>query len=82
MRTTKGGDKHIAIITELDQAVAVSKTVGDFLMLDDPTVLLLDDVSNLKSFRTNMAGGFEELSNRAIAINKDLLRHMVASWNP
>ena len=49
MRTTKGGDKHIAIITELDQAVAVSTTVGDFLMLDDPTVLLLDDVSNLKS---------------------------------
>ena len=73
MRTTKGGDKHIAIITELDQAVAVSTTVGDFLMLDDLTVLLLDDVSNLKSFRTYMAGGFEELSNRAIAINKDLL---------
>eukprot|EP00731_Ephydatia_muelleri_P005225 Em0002g1401a len=48
-------------------------TAGDFLMLDDPTVLLLDDVSNLKSFRTYMAGGFEELSNRAIAINKDLL---------
>ena len=43
-------------------------------MLDDLTALLLDDVSNLKSFRTNMAGGFEELSTRAIAINKDIFK--------
>ena len=79
MRTVKGGDKHISIVTDLDEAVSVSTTAGDFLMLDDPATLLRDDVSNLKCFSTN---GFEVLSNKAIAINKDLLKAYVASWNP
>ena len=74
MRTAKGGDKYIAIVTDLDKAVSVSTTAGDFLMLDDPTTLLRDDVSKLKCFSMNVAGGFEELSNKAIAINKDLLK--------
>ena len=74
MRTAKGRDKYITIVTDLDEAVSVSTTAGDFLMLDDPTTLLRDDVSNLKSFSMNVAGGFEELSNKAIAINKDLLK--------
>ena len=74
MRTAKGGDKYIAIVTDLDKAVSVSTTAGDFLMLDDPTTMLRDDVSNLKCFSMNVAGGFEELSNKAIAINKDLLK--------
>ena len=71
MCTAKGGDKYITIVTDLDEAVSVSTTAGDFLMLDDPTTLLRDDVSNLKCF---VAGGFKELSNKAIAINKDLLK--------
>ncbi|KAL5516673.1 hypothetical protein EMCRGX_G002070 [Ephydatia muelleri] len=74
MRTAKGGDKYITIVTDLDEAVSVSTTAGDFLMLDDPTTLLRDDVSKLKCFSMNVAGGFEELSNKAIAINKDLLK--------
>ena len=71
MRTAKGGDKHISIVIDLDEAVSVSTTAGDFLMLDDPATLLRDDVSNLTCFSTN---SFEELSNKAIAINKDLLK--------
>ena len=74
MHTAKGGDKYITIVTDLDEAVSVSTTAGDFLMLDDPTTMLRDDVSNLKCFSMNVAGGFEELSNKAIAINKDLLK--------
>jgi hypothetical protein len=75
MRAAKGGDRAVKIIADLGVAVAVrdAAATGDYLSLDDPSTLLQNDVSTLKGFSKNMADGFEQLSNRALALNADLL---------
>ena len=67
-------DKTIDIVTSLDGAIAASKQPNAYFMLDDPATYMSDDISNLKGFRSNVAAGFEALSNRAIAINEELAR--------
>ena len=69
-----GNDKAIDIVTSLDGAIAASKQPDTFFMLDDPATYMSDDISNLKGFRSNVAAGFEALSNRAIAVNEELAR--------
>ena len=72
MRAAKGGDRAVKIIADVGAAVAVrnAAATGDYLSLDDPST---SDVSTLKGFSENLAGGFEQLSNRALALNPDLL---------
>lgn len=68
-----GGDKTHCVICTLKEAAEVC-TLGpyDYLLLEDSAIMMLDDVSNLKGFTKNFAYGFEQLSNKALAINVDL----------
>jgi hypothetical protein len=54
-------------------ALRDAAATGDYLSLDDPSTLLQSNVSTLKGFGKNMADGFEQLCNRALALNADLL---------
>ena len=72
-KTTNGGSRVKATIADLDQASKVCALGSDdYLVLDDFSISMKEEVSNLKSFRKNMADGFEQLSTRALAINVDL----------
>ena len=75
VRAAKGGDKDVGIIVDLNAAAAVLNSgTGDYLLLDDPGIMMKSDVSKLNGFSKNIADGFEQLSNKALVINEDLLR--------
>jgi hypothetical protein len=74
MKGPKGGsDKAHCVVCTLKEAADVC-TLGpdDYLLLEDSVIMMLNDVSNLKGFTKNLADGFEQLSNKALAINVDL----------
>ena len=70
----KNEKKKPVRLNSLDEVIAASKVAGSSFWLEDPVAEMLDDVSNLKGFRSNVAAGFEALSNRAIAINEELAK--------
>lgn len=82
----KGGTredvKDLKVITSLSDALAAQKVEGTFLELRDAALLLGLEVSNLKGFRNNQAKAFEELSNKAIAIDKHLLEEFNGKLEP
>jgi hypothetical protein len=72
-KTTKGESVYSTAIYDLEQAAAVCALgPSDYLLLEDPSLLMQDEVSSLKGFTKNMADGFEQLSTKALAINMDL----------
>jgi hypothetical protein len=73
MRPVKGGsDMQVCRVVTLQGAMAEGEQVGDYLLGTDTADVLADDVSNLKSYRTNTSNGFADESNKAIANSAEL----------
>jgi hypothetical protein len=73
-RAVKGGrDEVVLIVSTLGEAVK-AKVPGCYFLLEDSGMLLRNDVSNLKAHRKNTSDGFGDISNKAIAVDKGLLK--------
>ena len=73
MRPVKGdSDVHVGRIGSLQEAMAKGERADDYLQGTDAVDLLTDEVSNLKSYRTNTSNGFADESNRALIYSKEL----------
>ena len=69
----KKPDTDINVVVTVEQAIEALGKAGTRLELRDNAVMLGADVSNLKSFRSNVAAAFEEKCTKAIAVNEQLL---------
>lgn len=57
----------------VDAQAVVAAQKGAYMMMSDPAVIMMSDISNLKSYRSHAASNFELLSTRSLASSNVLI---------